>query len=60
MNKYGMQAMAHWKTHAPQRFQLIENPEAFLPKRQRDLVGFIGSRKWPGFVGSDALLVEQA
>ena len=30
MNKYGMQAMRHWKTHAPQRFQLIENPTRFF------------------------------
>lgn len=30
MNKYGMQALRHWKTHAPQRFQLIENPTRFF------------------------------
>lgn len=30
MNKYGAQAMQHWKTNAPQRYQLIENPIRFF------------------------------
>ena len=30
MNKYGAQAMRHWKTHAPGRYKLIENPTAFF------------------------------
>ncbi len=30
MNKYGTQAMQHWKTHAPQRYRLIENPTEFF------------------------------
>ena len=30
MNKYGAQAMAHWKTHAPQRFQNLDDPTRFF------------------------------
>ena len=30
MNKYGAQAMRHWKTHAPEWYRLIENPTRFF------------------------------
>lgn len=30
MNKYGAQAMRHWKTHAPERYRLIEKPTRFF------------------------------
>src|SRR5690606_9332921 len=30
VNKYGAQAMQHWKTHAPERYMLIENPTRFF------------------------------
>lgn len=30
MNKYGAQAMAHWKIHARERYELIENPKVFF------------------------------
>lgn len=30
MNKYGARAMAHWKTHAPERYQRIEDPTGFF------------------------------
>lgn len=30
MNKYGKQAMDHWKSAAPQRYSQIENPTQFF------------------------------
>ncbi|MEL5990277.1 hypothetical protein ACOKGD_06665 [Microbacterium phosphatis] len=30
MNKYGVQTMRHWQTHAPERYKLIENPTRFF------------------------------
>jgi len=50
MNRYGAQAMTHWKEHKPQAFEELENPEAFFTElgevisteietRARDLAG---------------------
>lgn len=30
MNKYGAQAMSHWKTYDPAKYQAIEDPETFF------------------------------
>jgi hypothetical protein len=30
MNRYGAQAMSHWKTYDPTRYQAIEDPETFF------------------------------
>ncbi|MGN6035886.1 hypothetical protein ACP6NG_10920 [Brevibacterium casei] len=30
MNKYGLRAMQHWKTHAPKRFQSLADPIGFF------------------------------
>ncbi|MGW7521862.1 hypothetical protein ACWGJ2_40495 [Streptomyces sp. NPDC054796] len=50
MNRYGAQAMTHWREHKPQAFGELENPEEFFTQlgeeistenetRARDLAG---------------------
>ena len=41
MNKYGAQAMAHWKTHAPQRFQNLDDPTRFFTDLGQEAQGQI-------------------
>ena len=41
MNKYGAQAMRHWKTHAPQRFQNLDDPTRFFTDLGQEAQGQI-------------------
>ncbi|BEH01861.1 hypothetical protein brsh051_11420 [Brooklawnia propionicigenes] len=41
MNKYGARAREHWRTHAPQRYEQIENPERFFTELGREAQGQI-------------------
>ncbi|MFT3859978.1 hypothetical protein [Micropruina sp.] len=41
MNKYGAQAMRHWKTHAPQRYQSLDDPIRFFTDLGREAQGQI-------------------
>ncbi len=47
MNEYGLQAMQHWKTWLPTRYEQIEDPEAFftaLGERMATQVGQIAAQ----------------
>ena len=41
MNKYGAQAMRHWKTHAPERFQSLDDPARFFTELGQQAQGQI-------------------
>ena len=30
MNRYGIQAKAHWQTHLPRRYKALDNPDQFF------------------------------
>ena len=45
MNKYGAQAMAHWKTHAPQRFQNLDDPTRFFTEIGEEIQAAVTSHR---------------
>ena len=55
MNKYGAQAMRHWKTHAPERYAQIENPTGFFTELGLEAQGQISDLA--GRIETNRLLV---
>lgn len=37
MNEYGQRGMAHWRTHRPQAYQSLENPEEFFTRMGEEI-----------------------
>ncbi|MCZ4603319.1 hypothetical protein O3S80_05920 [Streptomyces sp. Lzd4kr] len=44
MNRYGDQAMTHWKEHKPQAFGELENPEEFFTELGEEISTEIETR----------------
>lgn len=44
MNRYGAQAMMHWKEHKPQAFGELENPEEFFAELGEEISTEIENR----------------
>ena len=37
MNRYGILAREHWKTHLPERYRALTEPETFFTELAKDL-----------------------